>query len=141
MSNAKLYCVQLLRPPALSASHACKLDHGHRGVMKTALIFGISGQDGSLLAAHLLRLGYAIHGTSRDKELSGFAKLKRLGIYDDVILHSVDPTDFGSVFSVISETAPDEIYNLASQSSVGLSFEQPIQTLESTIFGAHNIVD
>jgi GDPmannose 4,6-dehydratase len=109
-------------------------------MFKKALIFGISGQDGSLLAAHLLKLGYAIHGTSRDKELGTFANLKRLGIYDDVSLHSVDLTDFGSVLRVISDTAPDEIYNLASQSSVGLSFDQPIQTLESTIFGAHNIV-
>ncbi|PIT04878.1 NAD-dependent dehydratase [Bradyrhizobium nitroreducens] len=108
---------------------------------KKALIFGISGQDGSLLAAHLLKLGYAIHGTSRDKELGIFANLQRLGIRDQVTLHSVDPADFGSVLRVISETTPDEIYNLASQSSVGLSFDQPIQTLESTIFSAHNIVD
>lgn len=108
---------------------------------KIALIFGISGQDGSLLAAHLLKLGYSIHGTSRDKELGIFANLHRLGIRHRVTLHSVDPADFGSVLGVIAHTIPDEIYNLASQSSVGLSFDQPVQTLESTIFSAHNIVD
>lgn len=108
---------------------------------KRALIFGVSGQDGSLLAAHLLNLGYAVHGTSRDKELTVFANLERLGVRERVTLHSVDPADFSSVLQVISDTSPDEVYNLASQSSVGLSFGQPIETLESTIFSAHNILE
>jgi GDPmannose 4,6-dehydratase len=108
---------------------------------KSALIFGISGQDGTLLAHHLLKLGYVVHGTSRDKEASSFANLQRVGVHERVNLYSVSLTDFRSVLQVISDIGPDEIYNLAGQSSVGLSFGQPVETLDSTIFGPLNILE
>lgn len=98
---------------------------------KTALIFGISGQDGAYLARLLLGKGYAVHGTSRDAEMSGFSSLVALGIRESVSVHSASLSDFRSVLQVIDRVAPDEIYNLAGQSSVGLSFQQPVETLES----------
>src|ERR1700761_2940219 len=108
---------------------------------KTALIIGVSGQDGAYLAASLLAKGYTVHGTSRDKELSNFGNLKRLGIFERVHLHSATVTDFRSVVQVIRETQPAEIYNLAAQSSVGLSFTQPVETLDSIIFGTVNLLE
>jgi GDPmannose 4,6-dehydratase len=108
---------------------------------KTALIFGISGQDGAYLAELLLKGGYVLHGTSRDAEISSFASLARLGIRNQISLHSAVPTDFRSTFQVISRTAPDEIYNLSGQSSVGLSFQQPVETLESITVGTLNILE
>lgn len=108
---------------------------------KTALIFGVSGQDGAYLAELLLKRGYVLHGTSRDAEISSFASLARLGIRDRISLHSAAPTDFRSTFQVISRTAPDEIYNLSGQSSVGLSFQQPVETLESITVGTLNILE
>jgi GDPmannose 4,6-dehydratase len=108
---------------------------------KTALIIGISGQDGSYLAASLVAKGYAVHGTSRDKELANFANLRTLGVYDRVRLHSATVTDFRSVVQVIRETQPSEIYNLSAQSSVGLSFTQPVETLDSVIFGTVNLLE
>ena len=108
---------------------------------KKALIFGISGQDGALLARHLLDLGYDVHGTSRDKDASNFANLVRVGVRERVSLYSASLTDFRSVLQVVSDIGPDEIYNLAGQSSVGLSFGQPVETLDSTIFGPLNILE
>jgi GDPmannose 4,6-dehydratase len=108
---------------------------------KTALIIGISGQDGSYLAASLVSKGYAVHGTSRDKELANFGNLKQLGVYDRVHLHSATVTDFRSVVQVIRDTRPAEIYNLSAQSSVGLSFSQPVETLDGIIFGTVNLLE
>jgi len=108
---------------------------------KTALIFGVSGQDGAFLADGLLQKGYVVHGTSRDAEISSFGALGQLGIRDRVLLHSAAPTDFRSVFQVISRSAPHEIYNLSGQSSVGLSFQQPVETLESIAVGTLNILE
>jgi GDPmannose 4,6-dehydratase len=110
-------------------------------MVKKALIFGISGQDGAFLARHLLDLGYDVHGTSRDREASSFGNLAHVGAYDRATLWSASPTDFRSVLQVISDVCPDEIYNLAGQSSVGLSFGQPVETLDSTIFGPLNILE
>ncbi len=106
-----------------------------------ALIFGISGQDGSLLAKHLLAEGWVVHGTSRDAELNGFANLIRLGIRDQVTVHSANPIDFRSVIQVIERTEPAHVYNLGGQSSVGLSFEQPIETYESIVVATLNILE
>ncbi|MFI4987861.1 MAG: GDP-mannose 4,6-dehydratase, partial [Alphaproteobacteria bacterium] len=92
-----------------------------------ALIFGISGQDGAYLARLLLERGFTVHGTSRDREMSSFANLARLGLIERVHLHSAVPSDFRSVLQVISKIRPGRIYNLASQSSVGLSFDQPME--------------
>ena len=108
---------------------------------RIALIFGISGQDGAYLARLLLGKGYAVHGTSRDAEHHGFANLVRLGVRDRVQVHSATPTDFRSVFQVIRRVAPDEIYNLSGQSSVGLSFEEPAETLQSITLGMLNILE
>ena len=98
---------------------------------KVALIFGVTGQDGAYLAHLLIRKGYIVHGTSRDAEVSTFSSLTLLGIKELVTKHSVVLTDFRSTLQVISKVQPDEIYNLSGQSSVGLSFHQPVETLES----------
>jgi len=108
---------------------------------RTALIFGVSGQDGALLSRLLLDKGYSVHGTSRDRELTSFSNLARLGVAGRVRTHSAVPTDFRSVVQVIKDTAPDEIYNLAGQSSVGLSFAQPVETLNSAVLGTMNILE
>lgn len=109
--------------------------------MKTALICGVSGQDGAYLAKLLLSKGYTVYGTSRDAQISSFANLKRLGIYDQLHLMSVALTDFRSVLQALSKVKPDEIYNLAGQSSVGLSFEQPVETLDSIAIGTLNLLE
>lgn len=108
---------------------------------KTALIFGISGQDGAYLARFLLAQGYRVHGTSRDREMSGFANLARLGLRAQVGVHSAVLTDFRSVIEVIDRVRPDEIYNLAAQSSVGLSFDQPVETVNGCLIGTLNILE
>ena len=94
--------------------------------MKRALICGVSGQDGAYLAQLLLEKGYEVCGTSRDAQMSSFQNLVRLGIRDRVKLASMSLTDFRSVLQVLNKMQPDEVYNLAGQSSVGLSFEQPV---------------
>jgi GDPmannose 4,6-dehydratase len=110
--------------------------------MKTkALIFGVSGQDGAYLARLLLDKGYEVHGTSRDHEASNFGNLERLGIKDKVALHSLILSDFRSVFSVVEKVRPQELYNLAGQTSVGLSFAQPVETFESISVGTLNVLE
>lgn len=107
----------------------------------TVLIFGISGQDGAYLAQLLLKRGFTVHGTSRDREVVEFGNLTRLGIRERVAMHSAVPSDFHSVLQVISAVRPGRIFNLAAQSSVGLSFSQPIETLDSIIGGTLNILE
>lgn len=109
--------------------------------MKCALICGISGQDGSYLAKHLLDKGYRVCGTSRDSEMSGFSNLQKLSIRDQVELYSMSLIDFRSVVSTLSKVEPDEIYNLAGQTSVGLSFNQPVEALESITVGTLNLLE
>jgi GDPmannose 4,6-dehydratase len=106
-----------------------------------ALICGISGQDGAYLAQLLLGKGYTVVGTSRDAQTATFSGLNRLGIFDDVQLESMATHDFRSVLHVLRRVDPDEIYNLAGQSSVGLSFGQPVETLDSIITGTLNILE
>ena len=112
-----------------------------RSQSKTALIFGISGQDGSYLAKILLERGYEVHGTSRDKENNAFAGLRRLGLLGRVHLHSAALTDFRSVSRVLHQVLPDEIYGLAGQTSVALSFDQPLEAFESIAVGTVNILE
>ncbi len=107
----------------------------------SALILGASGQDGAYLAELLVRRGLDVHGTSRDKEVSGYAGLRRLGIYDRVTLHSVVLSDFRSVVTVLNDVRPALIFNLAAQSSVGLSFEQPVETIDSIMHGTINVME
>jgi len=109
--------------------------------MKKALICGVSGQDGAYLAKLLLNEGYSVCGTSRDAQMSSFQNLVRLGIRDQVKLESAALTDFRSVLQVLMKNKPDEVYNLAGQSSVGLSFEQPVETLESISIGTLNLLE
>jgi len=109
--------------------------------MKKALICGISGQDGAYLAQLLLKKGYIVYGTSRDAQMSSFQKLVRLGIREKVKLESMALSDFRSVIQVIKKIKPDEIYNLAGQSSVGLSFEQPVETMESISLSTLNLLE
>jgi GDPmannose 4,6-dehydratase len=109
--------------------------------MKRALICGVSGQDGAYLAKLLLDKGYEVHGTSRDAHLSAFSNLSALGVKDRVHAWSMSPTDFRSVLNVFDSVRPDEIYSLAGQSSVGLSFQQPVETLESHVLGTLNLLE
>jgi GDPmannose 4,6-dehydratase len=109
--------------------------------MKKALIFGVSGQDGAYLAQLLLSKGYVVYGTSRDAQVSSFRSLEYLGIREQVVLESAALSDFRSVLQVLNKAQPDEVYNLAGQTSVGLSFEQPVETLESIAVGTLNILE
>lgn len=109
--------------------------------MKKALICGVSGQDGAYLAKLLLEKGYEVHGASRDAQVAGFANLVKLGIRDKVCVTSMALNDFRSVLTGLSRIQPDEIYNLAGQSSVGLSFQQPVETLESITIGTLNLLE
>jgi GDPmannose 4,6-dehydratase len=109
--------------------------------MKKALVTGISGQDGSYLAKLLLQKGYQVCGTSRDAQISSFRNLDRVGIRGEVELASVALNDFRSVLEVLFKVRPDEIYNLAGQSSVSLSFEQPMETQDSIYLGTLNLLE
>ena len=108
---------------------------------KKALIIGITGQDGAYLAQHLLAKGYTVTGSSRDVMASMFGNLNALGIREQVKLISVSINEFRSVFNAIQISDPDEIYNLAGQTSVGLSFEQPVEAIESIAIGTLNILE
>ncbi len=109
--------------------------------IKKALICGISGQDGAYLSKLLLDKGYEVWGTSRDAQMSNFNNLDKLGIKEKVNLVSMAINDFRSVLQVLTRCYPDEIYNLSGQSSVGLSFEQPVETLESIATGTLNLLE
>jgi GDPmannose 4,6-dehydratase len=108
---------------------------------KRALICGISGQDGAYLAKMLLGRGYEVWGSSRDAELTSFNNLRRLEIYNSVRLISLNLRDTGSVIGFLRRIRPDEVYSLAGQSSVGLSFEQPVETIESIALGTLSLLD
>jgi len=107
----------------------------------TALILGITGQDGSYLAHLLLSKGYRVVGTSRDAQMANLSRLERLGIAEQVELVSLAPNDFRSVLKVVSGVEPTEIYNLAGQTSVGLSFEQPVECMESIAGGCLTLLE
>jgi GDPmannose 4,6-dehydratase len=109
--------------------------------MKKALICGVSGQDGSYLAKLLVAKGYSVFGTSRDSQNSSFSNLKKLGILDSVKTCSMALNDFRSVLQVLKDVKPDEVYNLSGQSSVGLSFEQPVETMETISLGTLNMIE
>ena len=98
-----------------------------------ALIFGVGGQDGAYLANFLLSKGYEVIGSSRDAEIAQFSNLKKLGIFEKVKKVSISINDYESVSNALNVYKPDEIYNLAGQSSVSLSFEQPLESIESIV--------
>lgn len=109
--------------------------------MKRALICGVAGQDGSYLAKILLGKGYEVIGTSRDSMVTNFSNLSKLGIEAEVQTTSMAVNDFRSVLSTVKRYKPDEIYNVAGQTSVALSFEQPVEAMESISGGVLNILE
>ena len=108
---------------------------------KKALVLGVSGQDGAYLAQFLLDKGYHVVGSSRDSQAGRFNNLKKLGIDQSVQVESLSLLDFRSIVDLIRSEQPDEIYNLAGQTSVGLSFDQPIETLESVTLGTLTLLE
>lgn len=106
-----------------------------------ALICGVNGQDGAYLAAQLLDAGYTVIGSSRDASTTRFERLERLGIADRVQRVSMALNDFRSVLHTLRQARPNEIYNLAGQSSVGLSFDQPVETMDSIAGGTLNLLE
>ncbi len=107
---------------------------------KTALIFGCSGQDGSLLSKLLLEKGFKVVGLSRKQKIQD-DNLKRLGISDEIERLEGDILDNDLVRSLLEKYYPDEVYNLAAQSSVGKSFELPRETLNGIITGTVNLLE
>jgi GDPmannose 4,6-dehydratase len=108
---------------------------------RTALITGVTGQDGCYLAHYLLGLGYRVVGTSRVAQMANISGLERLCVASDVELVSLTLNDFRSVLRAVSNVNPDEICNLAGQASVGLSFEQPVEVMESITVATLNILE
>ena len=108
-------------------------------IMKVALITGITGQDGSYLAELLLETGYEVHGIVRRSSLINTDRIDP--IYDDIKLHYGDMTDSGSIIQIIQKVKPDEIYNLAAQSHVKVSFELPEYTGTVDGLGTLRILD
>ncbi|MEJ1389563.1 MAG: GDP-mannose 4,6-dehydratase [Candidatus Sedimenticola sp. (ex Thyasira tokunagai)] len=115
-------------------------------MQKTALITGITGQDGAYLAEFLLDKGYAVHGLKRRTSLFNTDRIDHL-FHDphekgrDFTLHHGDMTDSSSLLRIIQQTQPDEIYNLAAQSHVAVSFEEPEYTANSDALGALRVLE
>ena len=109
--------------------------------MKKALICGVSGQDGAYLTALLLEKGYEVYGGSRDATTNPFDNLRKLGLLNHIRPVSINTIDFKSTLATLSRIKPDEVYHLSGQSSVGLSFEQPVETLESIATGTLNLLE
>jgi GDPmannose 4,6-dehydratase len=108
---------------------------------KIALITGINGQDGSYLAEFLLQKGYEVHGTLKRNSVAENQTSRLDSIYDRVKLHYADLTDLSSLITVIQKVNPDELYNLAAQSHVRVSFDQPLYTANVTGIGTLNILE
>lgn len=106
-----------------------------------ALVCGVTGQDGCYLAELLVDKGYEVWGTSRDAETSSLSNLRALRLEQRVKMISMVPNDFRSVFNAVIRSDPDEIYYFSGQSSVGLSFEKPAETLESIFTGVLNLLE
>jgi GDPmannose 4,6-dehydratase len=102
--------------------------------MRTALIFGVSGQDGAYLSRFLLEKGYAVHGASRDAARQPFTRLQALGIRDRVVMHTASR-------NLIDDVRPDEIYNLAGLSSVALSFKEPESARASIVDAQRGLLE
>jgi GDPmannose 4,6-dehydratase len=109
--------------------------------MKTALITGITGQDGAYLSELLLRKDYRVVGLTRSYNSANLFKLEYLGVKQDVIIEECDLQDISSIIKTINKYAPTEIYNLSAQSSVGLSFSQPIGTIQYNIVSVLNLLE
>jgi GDPmannose 4,6-dehydratase len=110
-------------------------------MIKKALITGINGQDGSYLAEFLLGKNYEVHGTLKRNSVSENQTYRIENIFSKINLHYSDLTDMSSLISVIQKVMPDEIYNLAAQSHVRISFDQPIYTSQVTGIGTLNLLE
>jgi GDPmannose 4,6-dehydratase len=109
--------------------------------LTNALIFGLTGQDGAYLAKFLLEKGYNVFGTFRRTSHKCFERLEDMNLFDDVVSIKADLADHGSLQSAVRQSEPDEIYNLAAQSFVGASFQQPILTSDITGLGVLRILE
>ena len=111
--------------------------------MKKAIITGVGGQDGAYLARYLINLGYEVYGGYRRAVSPNFWRLNELGILNETNFHLVEfeLTDPFNILSVVNEIRPEEIYNLAAQSFVGVSFKEPFHTANATGIGALNILE
>ena len=108
---------------------------------KTAFITGITGQDGAYLSDLLLKKGYKVYGGYRRTSSPNFWRLEEIGIKDEVELLEVDILDTGNLIRVFQKTEPDEVYNLAAQSFVAVSFEKPVLTGEITAIGVTRVLE
>ncbi|MFC1830897.1 GDP-mannose 4,6-dehydratase [Thermodesulfobacteriota bacterium] len=108
---------------------------------KKALICGVTGQDGAYLARQLIEKGYEVVGSSRDAQVANLFALEQLQVKSRVEVISVAINDFRSVIQALKNLEPDEVYNLAGQTSVGLSFDQPVEAMESIGGGTLNILE
>lgn len=106
-----------------------------------ALICGISGQDGTYLAKLLLEKGYEVWGSSRDAERTPFSNARSLGIYESLHLVSLNLRDLSNAIGLLQRIRPQRVFSLAGQSSVGLSFEQPVETIESIALGTLTLLE
>jgi len=109
--------------------------------MTNALIFGLTGQDGAYLSEFLLKKGYDVYGTFRRTSHKCFERLEEMETFDEVHRIKADLADIPSIQSAIKQSKPDEIYNLAAQSFVGASFEQPVLTADITGIGTLRVLD
>ena len=114
--------------------------------MKTALITGVTGQDGAYLAEFLIRKGYTVHGVRRRSSMFNTARIDHL--YADphendgkLVLHYGDMTDSSSLLRIVEQSQPDEVYNLAAQSHVAVSFEEPEYTANSDAVGVLRLLE
>lgn len=112
-------------------------------MVKTAIVTGITGQDGAYLAQFLLEKGYRVYGTHRRTSSINFWRLNELGIlnHNNLTLADLDITDAGNAIRLLQKTGADEIYNLAAQSFVGVSFDQPLATAHITALAVANLLE
>lgn len=109
--------------------------------MKRALVIGVSGQDGAYLSKLLLSKNYQVWGTSRDVEGNNFLNLKRLNLLSRIKLITLSTLDLSSFFHALEESNPDEVYYLAGLSSVSLSFQNPVESIQSITIGTLNLLE
>lgn len=121
--------------------NSCNIERGNSENMKKALITGITGQDGSYLAEFLLEKGYEVHGLIRRASLSNTARIDHLIEKNLITLHNGDMSDSMSIMRIISLVRPDEIYNLAAQSHVQVSFDVPEYSADADAIGVLRVLE
>ncbi|MEE8454390.1 MAG: GDP-mannose 4,6-dehydratase, partial [Limibaculum sp.] len=108
---------------------------------KTALITGITGQDGAYLSQSLLEKGYEVHGAFRRSSSSNLWRLEELGIADRVKTVPLELLEYSNILKTVEAVRPDELYNLAAQSFVGISFDQPMFTSDVNAIGVARLLE